>query len=229
MSTKGMASPSGAAVSPGGMVAVDPSYKWIALSNTTLGALMASLNATSLIIALPVVFRGIHLNPLDPANFNYLLWILMGYMLVSAVFVVTLGRIGDIFGRVKIYNLGFVVFTLGAILLSLTPGTGSAAALELVIFRMIQGVGGAMLMANSAAILTDAFPSNQLGLALGTNMLAMMAGSFLGILAGGLLSQVGWRWVFLVNVPIGIAGTIWAYLMLKEIGVDIKARIEWIG
>ncbi|MCL4313859.1 MAG: MFS transporter [Actinobacteria bacterium] len=229
MSEKEVVSSPEVALPGSGVAKVAPNYKWIALSNTTLGALMASLNATSLIIALPVIFRGIHLNPLNPSNFNYLLWILMGYMLVSAVFVVTLGRIGDIFGRVKIYNLGFVVFTVGAILLSLTPGTGSTAALELVIFRMVQAVGGAMLMANSAAILTDAFPSNQLGLALGTNMLAMMAGSFLGILAGGLLSQVGWRWVFLVNVPIGIAGTIWAYLMLKEIGVHIKAKIDWLG
>ncbi|MDA8300397.1 MAG: MFS transporter [Actinomycetota bacterium] len=208
---------------------VGPRYKWVVLSNTTIGVVLATMNATSLIIALPVIFRGIHLNPLQPANFPYLLWIIMGYMLVSAAVVVTVGRIGDIFGRVRMYNLGFAWFTLGAVLLSLVWSHGSTGALELVILRMFQAVGGALLMANSAAIITDAFPSNQLGLALGTNMVAAIVGSFLGILAGGLLSQVGWRWVFLVNVPVGVFGTIWAYLKLREIGIRIKARIDWAG
>ncbi|MDA8396714.1 MAG: MFS transporter [Actinomycetota bacterium] len=208
---------------------VGPHYKWLVLSNTTIGVLLASMNATSLIIALPVIFNGIGLNPLDPANFPYLLWIMMGYMLVTAVLVVTLGRIGDIFGRVRMYNLGFAVFTVGALLLSIVWSKGSTGALELVIMRMVQGVGGAMLMANSAAIITDAFPSEQLGLALGTNMVAAIFGSFFGILAGGLLSQVGWRWVFLVNVPIGIFGTVWAYLKLREIGVHIRSHVDWLG
>ena len=208
---------------------VGPRYKWVVLSNTTIGVVLASLNATSLMIALPVIFRGIHLNPLQPANFPFLLWIMMGYMLVSASIVVTVGRIGDIFGRVKMYNLGFAWFTLGAILLSLVWSTGPAGALELVFLRMFQAIGGALLMANSAAIITDAFPSEQLGLALGMNMVAMIIGSFLGIVVGGLLSEVGWRWVFLANVPIGVFGTIWAYLRLKEIGIRIKARIDWLG
>jgi MFS family permease len=208
---------------------VGPRYKWLVLSNTTLGVLVAGMNATSLMIALPVIFRGIDLNPLMPSNFPYLLWIMMGYMLVMAVVVVTVGRIGDIFGRVRMYNLGFVVFTLGSILLSVVWSTGSNGALELVLMRMFQAIGGALLMANSAAIITDAFPSGQLGLALGTNMVASIFGSFFGILAGGLLSQVGWRWVFLVNVPIGLFGTVWAYLKLKEIGVHIRARIDWLG
>ena len=204
-------------------------YKWVVLSNTTIGVLLASLNATSLMIALPVIFRGIKLNPLEPSNFPYLLWILMGYMLVMAAVVVTVGRIGDIFGRVKMYNLGFAWFTAAAILLSVVWSDGSTGAIELIIFRMLQAIGGALLMANSAAIITDAFPSEQLGLALGTNMIAMMLGSFAGILAGGLLSQVGWRWVFLANVPIGVFGTVWAYLKLREIGVRIPAKIDWLG
>ena len=208
---------------------VGPRYKWLVLSNTTIGVVLASMNATSLIIALPVIFRGIQLNPLDTANFPYLLWIIMGYMLVTAVLVVTVGRIGDMFGRVRIYNLGFAWFTLGSILLSVVWSHGSAGALELVFMRMFQAIGGTCLMANSAAIITDAFPSEELGLALGTNMVAAIFGSFFGILAGGLLSQVGWRWVFLVNVPFGLFGTVWAYLKLREIGVHNRARIDWLG
>ena len=208
---------------------VGPRYKWVVLSNTTVGVLLATTNATSLMIALPVIFRGIHLNPLVASNFPYLLWILMGYMLVLAAVVVTVGRIGDIFGRVRMYNLGFAWFTLGAILLSAVWSQGSEGALELIILRMFQAIGGALLMANSAAIITDAFPAEQLGLALGTNMVAAILGSFLGILVGGLLAQVGWRWVFLANVPIGVFGTIWAYLKLKEIGIRIPARIDWLG
>ncbi|MGA3354610.1 MAG: MFS transporter, partial [Acidimicrobiales bacterium] len=216
-------------LTPTRSTAVGPHYKWLVLSNTTIGVLLATINATSLMIALPVIFRGIHLNPLQASNFPYLLWIMMGYMLVSAAVVVTVGRIGDMFGRVKMYNLGFAWFTVGAILLSLVWSTGSSGALELVILRMFQAIGGALLMANSAAIITDAFPSEQLGLALGMNMVAGILGSFLGIVVGGLLSQVGWRWVFLANVPVGVFGTVWAYLKLKEIGVRIKAKIDWLG
>ena len=216
-------------VTPIRQAGAGPRYKWVVLSNTTIGMLLASLNGTSLMIALPVIFRGIKLDPLAPSNFPYLLWILMGYMLVAAVVVVTVGRIGDMFGRVRMYNLGFAWFTGAAILLSVVWSHGAAGAIELIVLRMVQAVGGALLMANSAAIITDAFPPEQLGLALGTNMIAGIFGSFLGILAGGLLSQVGWRWVFLVNVPIGAFGTIWAYLKLKEIGIRIPARIDWLG
>ncbi|MHB2028994.1 MAG: MFS transporter [Acidimicrobiales bacterium] len=208
---------------------VGPHYKWLVLSNTTIGVVLASMNATSLIIALPVIFRGIRLNPLDPANFPYLLWIMMGYMLVTAVLVVTVGRIGDIFGRVRMYTLGFAWFTLGSILLSVVWSHGSAGALELVLMRMFQAIGGAMLMANSAAIITDAFPSEELGFALGINMVAAIFGGFFGILAGGLLAQVGWRWVFLINVPVGLFGTVWAYLKLKEIGIHVRAKLDWLG
>ncbi|HJX47318.1 MAG TPA: MFS transporter [Gaiellaceae bacterium] len=217
------------ALTPTQSTVVGPRYKWVVLSNTTVGVLLATINATSLMIALPVIFRGIHLDPLQTANFPYLLWIMMGYMLVSAAVVVTVGRIGDMFGRVKMYNLGFAWFTVGAILLSLVWSTGSTGALELVILRMFQAIGGALLMANSAAIITDAFPQEELGLALGINMVAAIFGSFLGILVGGLLSQLGWRWVFLANVPVGVFGTIWAYMKLKEIGVRIKAKIDWLG
>jgi MFS family permease len=201
----------------------------VVLSNTTIGVLLSSMTATSLIIALPVIFRGIHLNPLVPSSSSYLLWIMVGYMLVSAPIVVTVGRIGDMFGRVKMYNLGFAWFTFGAILLSIVWSTGPTGALELVVLRMFQAVGGALLMANSAAIITDAFPSEQLGFALGINMVAAIVGSFLGIVVGGVLAEFGWRWVFLANVPIGAFGTVWAYLKLKEIGVRIPARIDWAG
>jgi MFS family permease len=211
------------------MERVSRSYKWVALSNTTLGMLLASINVSSLIIALPVIFRGIGINPLDASSFGYLLWILMGYMLVTAVFVVTLGRLGDIYGRVRMYNLGFIVFTLGALGASLTWSNGSAGAIELIVMRMVQAIGGAMLMANSVAILTDAFPDDQRGMALGINQIAAMAGTFLGILVGGVLSQFSWRWVFLFNVPIGIFGAIWSYLSLKEIDRATRAGIDWLG
>lgn len=206
-----------------------PHYKWIALSNTTLGILMAALNATSLIIALPVIFRGIRINPLSPGSFIYLLWILLGYMLVTAIFVVSLGRLGDMFGRVKMYNLGFIIFTLGALAAAATWSHGTSGALEIIFSRMIQAIGGAMLMANSAAILTDAFPSDQRGMALGINQIAALAGSFVGILVGGFLAQFSWRWVFLFNVPIGIIGTIWSVIALQEIDKFHKAKIDWLG
>ncbi|MHB8262801.1 MAG: MFS transporter [Acidimicrobiales bacterium] len=209
--------------------AVGPRYKWLVLSNTTLGVLMATMNASSLIIALPAIFRGLKLNPLNPANFTYLLWILMGYLLVTAVLVVTVGKIGDIYGRVKIYNVGFAVFTIGSIGLSVIWSHGSAGALEIIIIRLVQGVGAAFLMSNSVAIITDAFPANERGMALGVNMIAAMAGSFIGLLVGGFLATIDWRWVFLMNVPIGIIGTIWAYISLKEIGIHTKVKLDWIG
>jgi MFS family permease len=191
--------------------------------------LLAAVNGTSLIISLPVIFRGLGVNPLAAASFDYLLWILMGYMLVTAVLVVTLGRIGDMFGRVRMYNLGFAIFTLGSIASATVWSHGSAGALELIVMRMIQAVGGAMLMANSAAILTDSFPEDERGMALGINQIAAMAGAFLGIIVGGVLSKFGWRWVFLFNVPIGIAGTIWSYWKLRDLGERVRARIDWFG
>ena len=192
-------------------------YKWVALSNTTLAMTMATIDASIVIIAMPAIFRGINLNPLTPGNVTYLLWMIMGYLLVQSVLVVTLGRLGDMFGRVKIYNLGFVVFTLASIALSLDPMQGQAGALWLIAWRCAQAFGGAMLMANSAAILTDAFPRGQRGTALGINQIAGISGQFIGLLLGGVLAARDWRAVFWINVPFGVFGTIWAYKSLKEI------------
>src|ERR1700719_335649 len=204
-------------------------YKWTALSNTTLGVLIATMNATSILIAMPVIFRGININPLDPSNFSFLLWLLMGYTLVSAILVVTAGRLGDMFGRVRVFNFGFAIFTASAIALSVVWSQGPAGALELIGLRMVQAGGGAMMRASSAAILTDAFPSGQLGFAMGINMIAALAGSFLGILAGGVLSEFSWRWVFIINVPVGLVGTTWGFWKLREIGIRTRARIDWVG
>ena len=204
-------------------------YKWVALFNTTLGVLLVSINESILIIALPDIFRGIRLDPLVPANFFYLLWILLGFMLVTAVLVVTLGRIGDIYGRVRMYNLGFAIFTVFSVLLSVTWLHGAAAGAFIVGMRLGQGVGGAFLFANSPAILTDAFPSNQRGMALGINNIVGVAGMFIGLVVGGLLAPVDWRLVFVVSAPFGILGTAWAYLKLKDNGIRTPARIDWWG
>ena len=206
-----------------------PHYKWITLSNTTLGVLIATINASILLIALPDIFRGIGVNPLLPGNTSLLLWLIMGYLVVTAVLVVSFGRLGDIYGRVRIYNLGFAVFTVFSILLSVSWMHGTAGALWLIAMRVLQGVGGAMLMANSSAILTDAFPSDQRGLALGLNQVAGIAGSFVGLILGGLLGPVEWHMVFLVSVPFGLFGTVWAYLKLREIGERRPARLDWWG
>jgi MFS family permease len=204
-------------------------YRWMALTNTTMAVFMSSLDGSIVIIALPAIFRGIRLDPLAPANIAYLLWMIMGYRLVQAVFVVNLGRLGDILGRVRIYNLGFVVFTVASILLSLDPFTGSHAALWLIGWRFLQAFGGSMLSANSAAILTDAFPRERRGFALGVNQVAGIAGQFIGLTAGGLLAVWDWRAVFWVNVPVGIAGTLWAYFRLRDNGARHPARIDWWG
>ncbi len=209
--------------------AQDDRYKWVALANTTAAMFMATLDGSIVIIALPAIFRGIHLDPLAPGNISYLLWMIMGYRLVQAVLVVSVGRLGDMFGRVKIYNFGFVVFTVTSILLSFDPFDGSRGALWLIGWRVFQAVGGSMLMANSAAILTDAFPSDQRGFALGTNQIAGLAGMFVGLVAGGLLAAINWRAVFWVNVPVGIYGTVWAYLRLRDNGERHRARIDWWG
>jgi len=206
-----------------------PRYKWVALSNTTLGTLLATVNASIVLISLPAIFRGIGLNPLAPGNVSYLLWMLMGYLVVTAVLVVLFGRLGDMFGRVRIYNIGFVVFTVAAVALSFDPFHLDGGALWLIGWRVIQGIGGAMLMASSGAMLTDSFPPNQRGMALGVNMVAAVAGSFLGLLIGGVLSQWDWRAVFWVGVPIGILGTIWSLRSLHEIGVRRRGPLDWAG
>lgn len=209
---------------------VGPHYKWIALTNTTLGVLMASIDASIVLISLPAIFNGIHVNPLAPGETNYFLWMLLGYMVVTATLLVTFGRISDMFGRVRLYNLGFAIFTVGSILLWLTPGTGNTGALELIIFRLIQGVGSGFLFANSTAIITDAFPADQRGLAMGINQIAAILGSVIGLILGGILAYFSWRLVFLVSVPVGIVGTIWAYLMLREIAtIRSHQKIDWAG
>jgi MFS family permease len=204
-------------------------YKWVALSNTTLSMTMATIDASIVIISLPAIFRGIKLDPLDPHNVSYLLWMIIGYLLVTAVLVVTLGRLGDMFGRVRIYNLGFVVFTLASIALSFDPASGGAGALWLIGWRMVQAFGGSMLMANAAAILTDAFPARQRGMALGINQIAGISGQFVGLLLGGALAAWDWRAVFWVNVPIGVVGTIWSYKSLREIATTRRAKVDWLG
>ncbi len=205
------------------------SYKWIALSNTTLGVLMVTINGSILLIALPDIFKGIKLDPLKPENTSFLLWLIMGFLVVTAVLVVSFGRIGDMYGRVKMYNLGFAVFTFFSILLSVTWMTGAAAAWWLIIMRVLQGVGGAFLFANSSAILTDAFPADQRGLALGINNVAGIAGSFIGLVIGGVLAPINWHLIFLVSVPFGVFGTVWAYLKLVDTGKRQKAELDWWG
>ncbi len=206
-----------------------PRYKWVALSNTTLGMLMATINSSIVLISLPEIFRGIMLDPLRPGNVGYLLWVLMGFLVVTAVLVVTLGRLGDIYGRVKIYNLGFAVFTLGSLALAFDPLTHGGGAMWLIVWRVVQGVGAAMLFANSTAILTDAFPADRRGFALGINQVAAIGGSFIGLIVGGLLAPVDWRLVFFVSVPFGLLGTVWSYHSLRETSARSAAYIDWWG
>jgi MFS family permease len=209
--------------------APDDGYKWVALSNTTMAVFMSALDGSIVIISLPAIFRGIHLDPLSAGNISFLLWMIMGYRLVQAVLVVTLGRLGDIYGRVRIYNAGFAVFTFASILLSFDPLSGGGGAMWLIGWRVLQALGGSMLTANSAAILTDAFPADQRGFALGTNQIAAIAGQFVGLVAGGLLAAIDWRAVFWVNVPVGVFGTVWAYHRLRETAERHPARIDWWG
>ncbi len=209
--------------------AANERHKWIALFITTLGMLMATIDSSIVLIALPAIFRGIHLDPLLPSNTFFLLWMILGFLVVTSVLVVSLGRLGDIYGRVRMYNLGFAVFTFFSLLLSITWLTGTAGGIWLIVMRIFQGVGAAMLMANSAAILTDAFPPDRRGFALGINQAAAISGSFIGLLLGGLLAPINWRLIFLVSVPIGLFATIWGYYSLQEVQSGSRARIDWAG
>ncbi len=192
-------------------------YKWTVLGNTTIALFVATINSSILLISLPAIFRGIGINPLDPGQSSYLLWILLGYMVVTATLLVTFGRVSDIFGRVKLYNLGFAIFTVGSALLAFTPGSGDTAALIILLLRLVQGVGGAFLLANSTALLTDAFPPSSRGTAMGISQMAAIIGALGGLLLGGWLSTIDWRLVFLVSVPFGLVGTIWGYMGLHEV------------
>jgi MFS family permease len=204
-------------------------YKWVALSNTTLAVLLATLDASITLIAMPDIFRGINLDPLVPGNSFYLLWMVLGYLVVSSVLIVSLGRLGDMFGRVRIYNLGFVIYTVASLLLTIDWLTGREGATYLIVFRIVQGIGGACLLANSAAILTDAFPANQRGMALGINNIVGVSGLFVGLILGGLLAPISWRMVFLISVPVGLFGTVWAYLKLHELSTPRRSRVDWPG
>jgi MFS family permease len=191
--------------------------------------LMATINQSIVLIALPDIFRGIGLNPLSPGNTSYLLWMFMGFLVVSAVLVVSFGRLGDMFGRVRMYTLGFAIFSVASIFLTVTWMHGADGAMWLIIWRVVQGIGGAFLFANAAAIVTDAFPANQRGRALSVNSIAAIAGSFIGLILGGVLAPVNWHLIFLVSAPIGVFGTVWAYFMLHDIGVRKHAQMDWWG
>jgi MFS family permease len=204
-------------------------YKWIALFISTLGMLMATIDGSIVLIALPDIFRGIGLDPLQPGNTFYLLWMILGFLVITSVLVVSLGRMGDIYGRVRTYNLGFAVFTVFSLLLSITWMSGHAAGVWLITMRVFQGVGAAMLMANSSAILTDVFPDNQRGMALGVNQAAAFSGTFIGLVLGGVLAPIDWRLIFLVSVPIGLFATVFGYLKLHETSPKRPARIDWAG
>jgi MFS family permease len=204
-------------------------YKWVALSNATLAVLLATLDGSITIIAMPDIFRGIHLDPLVPANSFYLLWMILGYLVVTSVLIVSLGRLGDMVGRVKIYNLGFVIYTVASLLLAIDWMQGRNGATYLIVMRLVQGVGGACLLANAAAIITDAFPTHQRGMALGINNIVGVSGTFIGLVLGGILAPIDWRLVFLISVPVGVFGTVWAYTGLRELSTPRAARVDWAG
>jgi MFS family permease len=205
-------------------------YKWVALFNVTLSSLMGTINGSIILISLPAIFNGIQLNPMSPDAFQYLIWVLMGYGLVTATILLSIGRLADMYGRVRLFRLGFLIFTVGSILLYLTPDKGSTGAMEIIIFRLIQAVGGALTMANGAAIITDVFPAGERGKALGINMVGIMSGQFIGLLLGGILATYNWRYVFLVNVPFAILGTVWSYWKMKEVSFRAPiTRIDIVG
>src|ERR1700733_11215146 len=204
-------------------------YKWIALLNATMAVLLATLDGSITIIAMPDIFRGIHLDPLVPANSFYLLWMILGYLVVTSVLIVSLGRLGDMVGRVKIYRLGFVIYTVASLLLAIDWLQGSGGALYLIGLRIVQGIGGACLLANAAAIITDAFPPNQRGMALGINNIVGVSGTFIGLVLGGVLAPINWRLVFLISVPVGIFGTVWSYRKLEERSEPRRRPVDWLG
>jgi EmrB/QacA subfamily drug resistance transporter len=189
-------------------------YKWIVLSVTTIGALMAAIDSTIVILGLPEMMVKLH------ADLVEMIWVIMAYILVSTVFLLTFGRIADMFGRVRMYNLGFVVFTIGSALCGF-----SGTATQLILSRMVQGAGAAMMVVNSVAIITEAFPANERGKALGINAVTFSFGGVAGPILGGLiLTLADWRWIFFINVPVGIFGAIWGYRALKETSVRKKGE-----
>jgi EmrB/QacA subfamily drug resistance transporter len=195
-------------------------YKWLVLSVTTIGVFMASLDSSIVVIGLPKILEDLH------ASLVHGIWIITGYTLMTAILLVVLGRIADLYGRVRLYNLGFAVFTLGSLACAL-----SRSGAQLVGFRFFQGAGAALLTANSVAIITDVFPKEQLGMGLGTNMMAMNLGAIAGLTLGGvMIPTFGWQSIFWINIPIGIFGTIWGYLRLKEIRVKpVGGKFDYSG
>ncbi len=205
-------------------------YKYTVLTNTMLGALMASINMNIVMITLPSIFRGLNINPFAPGEFVYLLWILMGYSIVLASILVTFGRVSDLYGRARMYTWGFIIFTIASVLLSIVPGnSGNNGALMLIVFRMVQAVGAGFLMVNSTALLTDAFPIYERGKAMGINQISFIVGSLLGLILGGFLSGYDWHLVFIVNIPFAIAGTIWSIFKLKETAEKQKVHMDIWG
>ena len=210
------------------MMVMNLEYKWTAMTTVFIATLIGSINMMIILIAIPSIFNGIHIDPLN--SFPYLLWILMGYMLVVAILLLSFGRLSDMYGRVKMFQYGFLIFTVGSVLLYLTPSTGDAGALEIIIFRMIQAVGGALFMANSGAILADAFSSKERGKALGINTVAGMSGNILGLILGGTLAVFNWRYIFLVSVPFGLIGTILSFYKLQELSIKaVKTKLDIWG
>ncbi|HET7391842.1 MAG TPA: MFS transporter [Nitrososphaeraceae archaeon] len=194
-------------------------YKWITLSNTTIGTLMASLDRNIVLIALPTIALDLH------TSFFTLIWIVLVYWLVTASVLLNFGRLSDMFGRVKLYNMGFALFTLGSGLCSISQ-TGE----QLILFRIIQALGAAFLFSNSTAIITDTFREHERAMALGLNQMSIVIGSVIGLVFGGFLtSYLGWRSIFWVNLPIGIFATIWSYAKLRELGTIRKEKIDWLG
>ena len=199
-----------------------PGYEWVALSVTTVGALLASLQGSSLVIALPDVLTGLN------SGFLTIMWVLLGYLLITTALVPVVGRLADMVGRKRLYVAGFAVFTLGSLLAGLSQP--QFHGWDLVAYRVLQGVGGALLITNSTAIVADAFRHGRVGLGLGVNQVAGAAGFLLGPVVGGLLTAVSWRWVFLINVPLGVFGTLWGISRLREpVRLPAHQRFDWPG
>src|SRR5512146_2401328 len=195
-------------------------YKWIVLSVTTIGALMASIDSTIVILGLPDMMVKLHADMIE------MVWVIMGYILVSTVFLLTFGRVADMLGRVRMYNLGFVVFTIGSALCGF-----SNTATQLILFRLVQGSGAAMMVVNSVALITEVFPPNERGRALGLNAITFSIGGVAGPILGGLiLTLADWRWIFFINVPVGLFGAIWGYRVLREMSVRKEGeRFDVVG
>ncbi len=203
--------------------------KWIALSNTILSTLLSTMNITMVIVAMPAIFNAFQFSTGAPDAISYIIWLITGYLIVTATMVVTFGKLSDMLGRVKLYNVGFVIFTIASVLLSAVTIKGDAGILELIIYRMVQAVGGGLLMVNGPAILTDYFPIRERGKAMGLNQISSVAGTILGLVLGGLFASISWNLIFIINIPFGMIGIIWSYISLKETVKKSRIHIDWLG